>query len=207
MIIIDISPLVTEASPVYPGDAPLSLRFEKAPNVRVGTLTMSAHLGAHIDAPLHLNRAADVSEIDPARLIGDCQVIEVVTKSAIEPEDFPPIICSRVLIKSGFTMPETWTENFAYLSAQATSFLIDKGVTLIGIDTPSIDKAGDDKLQSHVLAIDAGLIILENLDLSKVCTGHYQLIALPLKIQGLDAGPVRAVLIDTKEKIKNGESF
>ena len=199
MIVIDISPLVTEMSPVYPGDTPLSLKFNEDANVKVGTLSLSAHLGAHVDAPSHLKRPSYVSEIDPARLIGDCQVIEINTKSVIEPENFPKITSPRVLIKSGFLMPRTWTEDFAYLSARATSFLIDNGVRVIGIDTPSIDKAGDDKLQSHILAIDSGVIILENLDLSHVCPGHYQLIALPLRILGLEASPVRAVLIDNKE--------
>ena len=73
------------------------------------------------------------------------------------------------------------------------------GVHLIGIDTPSIDPESDENLSSHVLAIDSGILILENLDLTEVRSGLYRLIALPLKIKGLEASPVRAVLIDDKE--------
>lgn len=96
-------------------------------------------------------------------------------------------------------MPTQWTDSFAYLSAEAICHLLDQGVTLIGIDTPSIDCAGDEKLTSHVLAIDGGAIILENLELSAVRAGDYELIALPLKIKGLEASPVRAVLIEKEE--------
>lgn len=199
MTIIDISPLVTEASPVYPGDAPLTLEISLSEQVRVGTFRMSAHLGAHLDAPLHLNRSGDVSEIELATMMGPCQVIEVKKTGEINVEDFDSIHCPRVLIKTGFKPSVEWTDDFAYLSAQATTHLIEQGVQLIGIDTPSIDSVNDHKLQSHVLAIDANVVILENLDLNKVQAGDYELIALPLKIQGLEASPVRAVLIEKKE--------
>ena len=199
MKIIDITPLLTTASPVYPGDAPLSLEFFQSEKLCVGTFTMSAHLGAHVDAPKHLNRAGDVSTIAPERLIGPCQVIEITTSGEITADQLANVHSSRVLIKTGFKMPTQWTDSFAYLSAEAICHLLDQGVTLIGIDTPSIDCAGDEKLASHVLAIDGGAIILENLELSAVRAGDYELIALPLKIKGLEASPVRAVLIEKEE--------
>ena len=199
MKIIDISPLVTEASPVYPGDAPLTLQFAQSSQARIGTLTMSAHLGAHVDAPLHLNRLGDISEIEPQELIGPCQVVEIIGQRVIRAEDIPVITRERVLIKTGFRVPDQWTADFASLAPEAVRYLLNCGVRVIGIDTPSIDRVDDEKLQSHVLAIDAGALILENLDLSTVTEGDYQLIALPLKIRGLEASPVRAVLIDSKE--------
>lgn len=198
MKIIDISPLVTEASPVYPGDAPLSLQFAQSSQARVGTLTMSAHLGAHVDAPLHLNRLGDISEIEPQELIGPCQVVEIIGQRVIRAENLPVITSKRVLIKTGFRVSDQWTADFASLAPEAVRSLLNCGVRVIGIDTPSIDRV-DEELQSHVLAIDAGALILENLDLSTVTEGDYQLIALPLKIRGLEASPVRAVLIDSKE--------
>lgn len=200
MRIIDISPLVTETSPVYPGDVPLTLEFSVSPEVRVGTLKMSAHLGAHIDAPLHMNRPGDISKINLADTIGFCQVIDVTKIDNIQVEDLGVIRHSRVLIKTGFKPTVHWSDHFPHLTVQVTSYLVDQGVRLIGIDTPSIDPVTDQQLRSHVLAIDAGVLILENLDLSKAEAGDYELIALPLKIQGLEASPVRAVLIDNKEK-------
>ena len=198
MRIIDISPLVTESSPVYPGDDPLSLRFAENAHCRVGALSMSAHLGAHVDAPLHLKRSGDISEIELSALLGPCQVIELQKNFAIEAADLPEIDSSRVLIKTGFKS-SVWTDSFPYLLLSAVEKLMDAGVRVIGIDTPSIDAGADETLPSHVLAIDAGILILENLDLSAARAGHYELVALPLKIKGLDASPVRAVLLDFEE--------
>ena len=176
MRIIDISPLVTQSSPVYPGDDPLSVKFCNSEKTIVSTFQMSAHLGAHIDAPLHLKRCGDVSEVDLSALIGPCQVMQVNCCKAIEVQDLDEVCCSRVLLKTGFGPREKWNSDF-----------------------PSIDSESDENLSSHVLAIDCGMLILENLDLTEVGRGLYHLVALPLKIQGLEASPVRAVLIDNKE--------
>ena len=203
MKIIDITPLLTIASPVYPGDAPLSLEFFQSEKLCVGTFTMSAHLGAHVDAPKHLNRAGDVSTIAPKRLIGPCQVIEIKTSGEITADQLVGVHSCRVLIKTGFKIPAQWSDSFAYLSAEAICRLLDQGVTVIGIDTPSIDCASDEKLTSHVLAIDGGAIILENLELSAVRAGDYELIALPLKIKGLEASPVRR-LVSRRDAIALG---
>lgn len=199
MRIIDISPLVTQSSPVYPGDDPLSVKFCNSEKTIVSTFQMSAHLGAHIDAPLHLKRCGDVSEVDLSALIGPCQVMQVNRRKAIEVEDLDEVRCSRVLLKTGFGPREKWNSDFPYLSEQAVRYLAQAGVRVIGIDTPSIDSESDENLSSHVLAIDSGMLILENLDLTEVGRGLYHLVALPLKIQGLEASPVRAVLIDNKE--------
>ncbi len=199
MRIIDISPLVTQSSPVYPGDDPLSVKFCNSEKTIVSTFQMSAHLGAHIDAPLHLKRCGDVSEVDLSALIGPCQVMQVNRRKAIEVEDLDEVRCSRVLLKTGFGPREKWNSDFPYLSEQAVRYLAQAGVRVIGIDTPSIDSESDENLSSHVLAIDCGMLILENLDLTEVGRGLYHLVALPLKIQGLEASPVRAVLIDNKE--------
>lgn len=199
MRIIDISPLVTQSSPVYPGDDPLSVKFCNSEKTIVSTFQMSAHLGAHIDAPLHLKRCGDVSEVDLSALIGPCQVMQVNRRKAIEVEDLDEVRCSRVLLKTGFGPREKWSSDFPHLSEQAIRYLAQAGVRVIGIDTPSIDSESDENLSSHVLAIDSGMLILENLDLTEVGRGLYHLVALPLKIQGLEASPVRAVLIDSKE--------
>ena len=199
MRIIDISPLVTESSPVYPGDDPLFIKLASSSNTIVGTFKMSAHLGAHIDAQLYLKRLGDVSGIKLSKLIGPCQVMEVNKHGAIEVRDLHEVRSCRVLLKTGFKRQTKWTSDFAYLSVQAVKHLAAAGVHLIGIDTPSIDPESDENLSSHVLAIDSGILILENLDLTEVRSGLYRLIALPLKIKGLEASPVRAVLIDDKE--------
>ena len=100
----------------------------------------------------------------------------------------------RVLIKTRRTAPERWTEDFRSVSPGAVRMLLESGVMLIGLDTPSIDPADSTLLLSHRVALQGGISIIENLDLSQVEAGDYELIALPLKLEGVEASPVRAVL-------------
>ena len=199
MKLIDISPLVSQTSPVFPGDVPLTIQTTVSGCARVSSFEMSAHLGAHVDAPSHLGSRGDIADIDLTRLVGDCQLISVPTQGAISRDMLPEVKSKRVLIKTGFVLGTVWRDDFAYLTPEATQYLIEAGVELIGIDTPSIDKSDDEALRSHILAIDASVLILENLCLTDVTPGFYQLIALPLKISGLEASTLRAVLVSEKE--------
>ena len=196
MQLIDITQPIDEASPVYPGDASLSIERTASEPAIVSAFRMSPHLGTHVDAPLHLHRKGDASAIDCSRLLGQCQVVGISRSSgAISPEDFPCITEKRVLIRTGFVARDVWDNAFAYLSTESVQWLISQGVDVIGIDTPSIDSADSHHLPSHICAIDADVLILENLRLTEVRPAIYQLIALPLKINGLEASPVRAVLL------------
>ncbi len=197
MAIIDITPKIQAASPVYPGDAALSIELTATFPARVSAFRMSPHLGAHMDAPLHLNVPGDVSQIALSRLIGECRILHCEGYKVIESQHIPDhLSAKRVLIKTGFVMPEQWTDNFAYLTKEAVEKLVRLGVDVVGIDTPSIDSALSETLPAHCVAIDNGLLILENLALSEAHKDVYTLIALPLKIEGLEASPVRAILID-----------
>ncbi len=197
MAIIDITPKIQAASPVYPGDAALSIEVTATFPARVSAFRMSPHLGAHVDAPLHLNAPGDVSQIVLFRLVGECRILHCEGLRAIEPDDIPDNLATqRVLIKTGFLMPDQWTDDFAYLTKEAVEKLVRLGVDVVGIDTPSIDKATSETLPAHTVAIDNGMLILENLALSEAHKDVYTLVALPLKIEGLEASPVRAILID-----------
>ena len=102
----------------------------------------------------------------------------------------------RVLLKTGsFPNPNQWNNDFNALSKSLVESLVEKGVKLIGIDTPSVDLADDKELECHNLIYENDLAILEGIILSHVEPGHYQLIALPLNLEGADASPVRAILI------------
>lgn len=197
MVIIDITPKIQAASPVYPGDAALSIEVTATSPARVSAFRMSPHLGAHVDAPLHLNVEGDVSQIALSRLVGECKILHCEGLRAIEPDHIPDNLSSkRVLIKTGFVMPEQWTDDFAYLTKEAVKKLVHLGVDVVGIDTPSIDQATSETLPAHSVAIEKGILILENLALSEANKDVYTLVALPLKIEGLEASPVRAILID-----------
>lgn len=197
MVIIDITPTIQAASPVYPGDAALSIEVTTTSPARVSAFRMSPHLGAHVDAPLHLNFPSDVSQIALSRLLGECRILHCEELHIIDSQHIPDNLSSkRVLIKTGFVMPEQWTDDFAYLTKEAVEKLVRLGVDVVGIDTPSIDRATSETLPAHCVAIERGILILENLALSEALKDVYTLVALPLKIEGLEASPVRAILID-----------
>ena len=116
----------------------------------------------------------------------------------IRPSDLrgAAITAPRVLLRTGsFPNPDRWNGDFAALSPELVDWLADRGVRLVGIDTPSIDPADDRALETHQAVYRRDLAVLEGLVLEGVADGRYTLLAQPLKIEGADASPVRALLI------------
>jgi arylformamidase len=201
----DISPPVHAASPVFPGDARYEQRWAATIGpgcpVNVSTITLSPHTGAHADAPLHYDAdGATVGTLDLSPYLGPCRVIHAIGVTplvqwqhlahAID-ERLPP----RVLVRTYERMPiDAWDGELAAYAPQTIERLADLGVTLVGIDTASIDPADSKSLDSHQVIRRRGLRVLENLVLDDVPEGDYELIALPLKLITADASPVRAVL-------------
>ena len=199
----DITPTVSTASAVFPGDTPLSVRWNartgEGAAANVSTICLTPHLGAHVDAPLHLKEEApDVSALNLEVFVGPCRVIDLSDggkTGPIQPEELSgKIIGERVLIKTRRTVSHEWTPDFRSLSPEAVRLLMERGVCLIGLDVPSIDEAISESLPSHRLALMNGISVIENLDLQAVPAGLYELIALPLRLEGVEASPVRAVL-------------
>lgn len=200
----DISPPVHAGSPVFPGDA--AYRQEWAATlgpgcpVNVSTLHWSPHTGAHADAPLHYDpQGTAAGALDLAPYLGRCRVIHAIgvrplvqmSHLAHALDGLPP----RLLVRTYERMPvDRWDPDLAAYAAEAVERLADLGVTLIGIDSASIDHADSKSLDSHQVIRRRGLRVLENLVLDAVPEGDYELIALPLKLTTADASPVRAVL-------------
>lgn len=205
MQIIDITPTVSEQSAVFPGDTPfqrhVALDFTQGHNLVLSHITTSVHTGAHADAPNHYHPAGvGIDERDLVYYLGPCQVIQVKRppNRRIHPEHIHnvPIAAKRILFRTdSFPDPHRWTNDFTALSPDLVDHLAQQGVRLVGLDTPSIDLAEDADLISHQRIYANDMAVLENLALSAVEPGHYTLIALPLKLAGADAAPVRAVLI------------
>lgn len=203
--IFDISPMVSARTAVYPGDTPFSAQFlldmKKGDHLTLSQFTTSAHIGAHADSPSHYAlKGAGIEARSLATYMGPAQVIEVTCKpdTRIQVEDLrgQTIQAPRVLFKTGsFPDPNHWNGDFMSLSAELVQYLADKGVRLVGIDTPSIDLADDKILESHQVVNKNNMAILEGLVLAHVPPGLYGLVALPLRLEGLDASPVRAILI------------
>jgi arylformamidase len=199
----DISPPVSILSPVFPGDTAYTQQWAAriAPGcpVNVSAITLSPHIGAHADAPLHYDdtgTAIGAVALEP--YLGRCRVIHAIGRGPLVEwaqlehalADLPP----RVLVRTYSRQPEGWDPDLAAFAPQTVERLADLGVLLIGIDTASIDPADSKHLPSHQVIRRRDLRVLENLVLDDVPEGDYELIALPLKLISADASPVRAVL-------------
>jgi arylformamidase len=202
-MIYDISPPISERLAVWPGDTPprreVLCDMRRGDNITLSTLHATVHLGAHADAPSHYAR--DAPSIDERSLdlyVGPCQLVRlsVPRRCRITPDMLPKAItCERVLIATGtFPSPEDFNEDFAAFSPELIEVLHQRAVRLVGIDTPSVDPFDSKDLPAHQACLRCDVAILEGLILRDVPEGEYELIALPLKLVGFDASPVRAVL-------------
>lgn len=203
-LIYDITPMVSPSLAVFPGDTPYEnsflMEFSKGDHLSLSKIQSTVHLGAHADAPSHYH--ADGMSIDARALnlyLGKAQVITVSTrlKHRILPSDFSVSIqAPRVLFKTNsFPDPNHWNDDFMALSVELIQYLVTMGVQLVGIDTPSVDVSDDRALEVHTEICRNDLAILEGIVLHNVPDGIYDLVALPLKLQGAEASPVRAVLL------------
>jgi arylformamidase len=201
----EISPIVSSQTAVFPGDTPFSRRVEldmsRGDTYTLSCINTTVHIGAHADAPSHYDaQGVSIENRDLKYYIGDCQVIStrIPKGERISPEHLAqiPIQAKRVLFKTqSFPNPNQWEPDFNSLSPALIHFLADKGVILAGIDTPSIDPSADKLLWAHRAVRERNLAILEGIVLTEVPDGLYRLIALPLRLQGADASPVRAILL------------
>jgi arylformamidase len=201
-MLYDISPLLSPRLAVWPGDTPLSREvlydLARGDPGTLSSLRTTVHLGAHADAPSHFVAGPTIHERDLDLYLGPAQVIrvEVARGTRILPEHLRrDVTAARVLICTGtFPDPEHFTTDFAALSVALVDHLFAKGVRLIGIDTPSVDLFPSKDLEAHHAIARHDMAILEGLVLAGVPEGVYELIALPLRLEGFDASPVRAVL-------------
>jgi len=201
---IDISPLISPDVAVWPGDVAFSrqvaLDMHSGDNLTLSSITTTLHVGAHCDAPNHYAKdGASIAERDLDPYYGPCQIVtvDVARGQRIVPSHIKvEIQAERVLFKTlTFPDPNDFNEDFASLSPEVVEFLFEKGVRLVGLDTPSVDLCQDRELLSHNAIAKRNLSILEGVVLGHVEDGVYTLIALPLKLAQADASPVRAVLV------------
>jgi arylformamidase len=202
-MIYDITPPISPRLKVWPGDTPPSRQvlcdMKKGDGITLSTLRATVHLGAHADAPSHYGAdAAAIHERSLDYYLGPCQVIRlnVPQRTLITPAlvtariEYP-----RVLLATGtYPDPEDFNQDFAALDPELVTLFHERGVKLIGVDTPSVDPFESKELLAHKTFLRHDMAILEGLALAGVPEGRYELIALPLKLVDFDASPVRAVL-------------
>ena len=200
----DISPAVHPGAPVFPGDTPYQQQWSAilAPGcpVNVSAITLSPHVGAHADAPLHYDaQGAAVGELPLAPFLGPCRVVHAIgCGPLIEWQHIAHAVDAtlpqRVLVRTYAKAPMQWDGQITAYAPDTIERLADLGVLLVGIDTASIDPADSKQLPSHQVIRRRNLRVLENLVLDDGPEGDYELIALPLKLSTAVAWPVRAVL-------------
>ncbi len=205
MDIIDISRPISPETAVWPGDTPFSLawvlRRDRGDSVNLAALTISPHTGTHADAPLHVcDGASAIDRVDLAAYVGPARVVAVAPgpDALVHPAALGGLTLAdppRLLLKTG-TVPdaERFPRRFAALAPETADMLVAGGVRLVGLDTPSLDPPESKTLPAHNRLVRGAVLWLENLDLSAVEPGEYELIALPLRLVGGCASPVRAVL-------------
>ena len=181
MKILDISQPVGPGIWVWPGDreftSALTWKMAAGASCNVGQVTMSCHTGTHMDAPFHFAPAGETAETIPLEhCIGPCEVLPLTA--------LPDARAERVLVKAAGGAPTV-----AQLAALP-------GLRLLGTDGPSVDPLDSKTLAAHHALWARGAVILEGLVLADVPDGRYELIALPIRLVGMDAAPVRAVLIE-----------
>ena len=205
---IDISVSIDENLAVWPGSSPVKFNqcksINKGDNSNDTEWMASVHVGTHIDAPLHfLKNGPSVDQLDLTRLIGEARVVALPKKREITAADLKKALApykntKRLLLKTDNsrlwkTSPDKFHKDFVALTADAARWVVKQGIVLIGIDYFSIQRFKDGP-QVHRTLLRSGVVILESIDLFSVVPGRYDLICLPLKLKGIEAAPVRAVL-------------
>ncbi len=192
MTVFDISTELREAE-VYPGDPAPKIGVERSikrgDSCNLTTLFTCMHTGTHIDAPAHfVQDGVTIDEMDLTTFMGDCLVVACLGRDDLTGADIEELVpngTKRVLFK---------TLGGSKLTRSAAFALVAAGVQLVGIDANSVASA-EDTVDVHRELLLAGIALLEGLTLRHVQSGRYTLMALPLKIKGVEAAPCRAILM------------
>lgn len=205
MKIYDLSMPLQTGVPVWDGDTPfgftLGWNMGAGASVNVGAVSMSLHTGTHVDAPFHFSPGgAGVDALDLTAFVGAVAVVDAAGQGVIGREVFAGVNFARtprVLVRTGAWVDlAAFPESVPTLAEDVPAFLGANGVRLFGIDLPSVDALDSKALPIHHALAANGVYILESADLRNVPVGEYHLTALPLRIIGADASPVRAILTE-----------
>ena len=209
MKIFDISLTISPNLPVWPGDPPIELEqvesMDRGAHANVSRMRAGVHIGTHVDAPHHfLNDGRTVEQLPLDVLTGPCYVTqlpdggEAITAEVLEGISLP---ADAMRILFGTSNSRLWArgekefhENFVAVTQDGADWLVQRGIQLVGVDYLSVAPYGD-SVPTHKVLLQAGVVVVEGLDLSAVPRGFYDLYCLPLKLLGSDGAPARAILI------------
>lgn len=203
MKLIDITMPYKNEGAHWPGDAPYTYKqltdIKKGSSVNVGAVSLGVHGGTHIDAPFHyMADGVTIEKLPVESFIIPIVVVDAVGKDVLDTTLLSDIDFSS--IKGVLFKTCAWKDRSIFpmdipvVSPDLAPFLKEKGISLIGVDVPSVDAIEDSTVKAHKSIGECNLTILEGIVLDDVKAGTYELIALPLLLEGSDASPVRAVL-------------
>jgi arylformamidase len=202
-VLLDITTLVSPRTAAFPGDPPfawhLARELGEGSDVNLGQVSTGTHIGTHVDAPWHfLPGGARVHELPLDAFAGPARVVHVLGARRVEASeavlrqlDGAPRVLFRTAERKDATR---FDPGFAGLDPGLAEELGRRGVLLCGTDAPSVDSYGAPGLPAHHALARGGCHIVEGLDLTRAAPGDYEFLGLPLRLEGLDASPIRAVL-------------
>jgi arylformamidase len=205
--ILDISVPVVNGGLVYPGNPEIRIEphseLARGASSNLSRISFGSHTGTHVDAPRHFFEAGSAVDqlpldvlIGPARVIAVPDGVTSVTAPLLHEHDLGGV--ERLLIRtrnSGYIREQEFRRDFAYVAPDAAAHLVSVGVRLVGVDYLSVEQFRSGHHQTHRTLLEHGVVIVEGLDLSAVQPGMYELCCLPLRLEGLDGAPARAVLV------------
>lgn len=204
--LIDITPPIRNAMPVYPGNPGVSVRTVR--DVREGAhstlseVTMGTHTGTHVDAPGHFIGGASLLEQMPLEaLVGPARVLGIAADKEISAEELEAFGIQqgeRVLLRTRNSETlwslDEFSPEYVYLSTEAAQYLAEVRPACVGVDYLSVGGFHANGTEVHTALLGAEILLIEGLDLSAAEPGDYELLCLPLSIAGVEAAPARAVL-------------
>jgi len=210
MRFIDVSLMVDSTLPVWPGDPPIQiapfLELARGHSANASSMSCSVHTGTHVDAPRHhIDGGIGVDQLPLSSLVGPAYVADLSDYHKIDAQSLELAQITegveRLLLKttnSGFWANgvRSFREDYVSLTVDAAEWMRDRGVRLVGIDYLSVERFRAPSPVVHHALHQAGIVILEGLNLTDVRQGAYELICLPIKLRDLDGAPARAVLVD-----------
>jgi arylformamidase len=188
----------------YPGDPPFAIEPVQSLGDKpycLSRMALTTHSGTHVDAPAHLLAGgATVDQLPLEILLGKARVVELLARERVERADLEALDLRddlRVLFKtrmSGQMLKPVYQEDHVYVTVDAAHYLAQAGIKLVGFDYLSVDRSGSADFPAHHALLEAGVVVVEGLDLSEVEPGEYEMACLPLRVGGGDAAPARVVL-------------
>lgn len=203
---IDISVPLRGGMAHWPGDPEVIVdrisRIERGDGCNLSALSMCAHAGTHMDAPLHyFQGAASLDNMPLDATIGPARVIHIQDPESIRQDELASHDLregERILFRTrnsvDYLNRDSFHEEFVHLTPQGARFLVSRGVRTVGIDYLSVGRPGPDGDETHRILLAAGVWIVESLDLSQTLAGDYEMVCLPIKILNSDGAPARAAL-------------